>query len=184
MTISRATFEAVVLEESDRKWELHHGRLREKSLASFGHNASCRNLILQLWNQVDQDDHDVLSNAGYLHSLDGGCFLPDVAIVPVALMTRFRRNPTEMEIYTKPIPFVAEAWLPRSMSYDFDVKFPSYRLRGDAEIWRVHPFRRTLTIWRRQPDGNYEESHYEGGTVQLHALPWVTIDVDALFVSG
>lgn len=182
MVISRATFEAVVLEESDRTWELHRGRLREKPPTSFGHNMSCRNLVLQLWDQVDRDEHHVRSGAGYLHSFDGGCFLPDVAVIPVALMSRFRRNPTAFEIYTKPIPFVAEAWLPKSVSYDFDVKFPSYRLRGDAEVWRLHPFERTLTIWRRQPDGSYVESRHDGGTVHLQALPWVTIDVDALFV--
>ena len=66
--------------------------------------------------------------------------------------------------------------------YDIDAKIPGYQARGDAEIWRLHPFARTLTMWRHQPDGTYTETMVRGGTVRLHALPDVVIDVDQLFV--
>jgi hypothetical protein len=62
-----------------------------------------------------------------------------------------------------------------------DTKFPVYRLRGDAEIWRLHPFDRTLRIWRRRPDGSYQETVVTGAKIQLHALPQVTIDLDEVF---
>jgi hypothetical protein len=61
------------------------------------------------------------------------------------------------------------------------VKIPTYKLRGDLEIWRVQPFERSVTVWLRQPDGDYSETVYHGGMVTLTALPGVTIDLDALF---
>jgi len=55
-----------------------------------------------------------------------------------------------------------------------------YRERGDAEIWFIHPYERTLTAWRRQPDGTYREDLYRGGLISVVSLPGVTIDFDAL----
>ena len=49
------------------------------------------------------------------------------------------------------------------------------------EIWRLHPYDKTLTTWRRQRDGSYAETVYTGGQVHPVALPGVTIDLDALF---
>lgn len=62
-----------------------------------------------------------------------------------------------------------------------DEKLPEYQRRGDLEIWRIHPSERTLTAWRREPDGSYAESLYRGGTVHPVALPGVSIDLEALF---
>ncbi len=53
--------------------------------------------------------------------------------------------------------------------------------RGDLEIWRLHPYDRTLTVWRRQDDGSYETFQQAGGTIQPIALPGVVVDLDALF---
>jgi hypothetical protein len=33
---------------------------------------------------------------------------------------------------------------------------------------------------RRRPDGNYTETNFRGGKVQLWALPGVTVDLDVL----
>ena len=52
---------------------------------------------------------------------------------------------------------------------------------GDLEIWLLHPYERTVTAWRRQPDGSYIETVFRGGVVQLHALPDVSVDLDSLF---
>jgi Uma2 family endonuclease len=76
---------------------------------------------------------------------------------------------------------VVEVWSPSTGGYDIDAKIPEYRRRGDLEIWRLHPFEKTLAAWRRQPDGSYTELILQGGTVQAVALPNVTIDLDALF---
>jgi len=40
---------------------------------------------------------------------------------------------------------------------------------------------RTLTAWRRQPDGSYETTVYTSGVVQPDALPRVKIGLAALF---
>jgi Uma2 family endonuclease len=184
MPVSEKTFESVVLEDIEGRWELHDGRLREKPPMSFGHNESAWELADQLSHQLPRDDYRVFQNRGHLRTTSGNTYVPDIAVVPVALMSRFRLQPTQFEVYDEPLPFVSECWSPKTGTYDVDTKLPAYRLRGDAEIWRVHPFRRTLTIWRRQPDGSYKVSDYEGGRLQLHALPWVTIDVAPLFVAG
>jgi Uma2 family endonuclease len=76
---------------------------------------------------------------------------------------------------------VVEVWSPSTGRYDVDTKFPEYRARGDHEVWRVHPFERIVTVWRRQPDDSYIESRHSGGTIELWALPGVTIDLDAVF---
>jgi Uma2 family endonuclease len=79
------------------------------------------------------------------------------------------------------MPLVVEVWSPSTGEYDVDEQLPEYQARGDLEIWRVHPFERTLTVWRRQADGAYAHEVYEGGVVRPIALPGVTIDLDALF---
>ena len=75
---------------------------------------------------------------------------------------------------------MVEVWSPSTGHYDFATKLQGYRERGDAEIWFIHPYERTLTAWRRQPDGSYAEETYRGGPVPVVSLPGVVIDFDAL----
>jgi Uma2 family endonuclease len=182
MPVSEATFEAVVLEDTDGRWELHRGRLREKPPMSYGHNRSARRLHRQLVIQLDPDEYDVLLNDGHLWIAEGASYVPDVAVVPASAFAAFEGNPRQFEEYAVPPPFVAEAWSPKTGTFDVETKFPAYRHRGDQEIWRVHPFEQTVTAWRRQPDGTYSETVVGGGIVELPALPWVRIDVDRLFL--
>jgi Uma2 family endonuclease len=58
---------------------------------------------------------------------------------------------------------------------------PVYQQRGDLEIWRIHPYERTLTSWIRQADGSYLETTDREGVIHPVALPSVTIDIDELF---
>ena len=74
-----------------------------------------------------------------------------------------------------------EVWSRSTGGYDVDAKLPEYQRRGDLEIWRVHPYERTLIAWRRQLDGTYTELLYTGGRVRPVAMPDVTADLDALF---
>ena len=78
---------------------------------------------------------------------------------------------------------MVEVWSPSTGDYDVDAKLPVYQQRGDLEIWRIHPYERTLTTWRRQPDGSYEETLHRDGTITPVALPGVTIDLGALLDS-
>lgn len=52
---------------------------------------------------------------------------------------------------------------------------------GDLETWRVHPYARTLTSWRRQADGSYDEQTYLEGIVRPASLPDVAIALDTLY---
>lgn len=181
MPVTEKTFEAVVLEDPEGRWELYRGRLREKPPMSFAHNYASRTLVVQLLRQLDLSCYQVLQNAGHVRTRRGDTFIPDVAIVPVGLMKPFRERPASLEIYDDPLPFIAEIWSPSTGGYDIDTKIPAYRERGDEEIWRLHPFEQTLSIWRRQPDGSYAERRQSTGMVQLHALPDVAIILDELF---
>lgn len=107
------------------------------------------------------------------------CYVPDLTVLPESLVTTL--DDDQFEVYAQPVPLVVEVWSPSTGEYDVDTKFPEYRLRGDLEIWRLHPYERTLTIWRRQPDGTYREELLHGGTVRPVALPGVSINLDELF---
>ena len=90
-------------------------------------------------------------------------------------------QPGSVEIYTDPLPLVAEIWSQSTGNYDVTEKLAAYQRRGDLEIWRIHPYDRTLTAWRRQDDGAYTETLYRGGSVRPAFLPDVSIDLDTLF---
>ena len=81
-----------------------------------------------------------------------------------------------------PRPLVVEIWSASTGAYGVDEKRPEYPARDDREIWRLHPFTRTLTAWRKAPDGTYDEVQFTGGTIELRAFPGVTINHEALFV--
>ena len=148
---------------------------------SFAHNRQMTRLGLSLGHQLDPRAFEVRINVGRVRRTDETYYIPDVFVIPMALTERWNDHPESLEIYDEPLPFVAEVWSPSTGDYDIDAKLPQYQLRGDLEIWRLHPFERTLTVWRRQPDGRYTEEVLRGGVVWLHALPDVTVDLDALF---
>ena len=79
------------------------------------------------------------------------------------------------------MPLVVEVWSPSTGQSDIEEKLREYQQRGDLEIWRIHPYERTLTAWRRQPDGSYTETLYRGGIIEPAAIPNVRIDIDRLF---
>ena len=111
-------------------------------------------------------------------------YISDVAVVPTELGRDLRGRPDRLEVLFHPLPLVVEVWSPSTGDYDVDSKIPEYQRRGDLEIWRLHPYERTLTAWRRQPDGSYLVSVQQGSIVLLAALPGVTIDLDQLFDQG
>lgn len=149
-----------------------------------GHNRAQRKLTYQLFDQLDRDEFVVVVDAGHVARATSSYYIPDLFVVPVADLLAVESRPRAFEVFRAPLPLVVEIWSPSTGKYDIDEKLPEYMARGDAEIWRLHPFARTLTAWRRRPDGGYDEIVFTGGTIALHALPGVTIDLDALFVSG
>jgi Uma2 family endonuclease len=181
MPLTLQTYTAVVLEDPDGKWELHQGRLREKPPMTHAHNTFAFELGFELRRQLDWRDFSVRVDAGKVRRLDVTYYIPDVFVFPAKLAEPLRGRSDVLEVYDEPLPLVVEVWSPSTGTYDVDDKIPEYKRRGDQEIWRVHPYDRIVTIWRRQPDGSYAEETITGGLAKPIALPNVTIDLDELF---
>jgi Uma2 family endonuclease len=165
----------------DSRLEVHRGRLREKPSMSFDHNDVMTYLAHQLIRQLDRSAYRVHVDNGRVRRTDSTYYLPDVIVIPIRLAEPFRGQIGVLEIYDEPLPLVAEVWSRSPGEYDVDEKLPEYMARGDREIVRLHPYERTLTAWRRQPDGTYTKTVFRGGKVELVALPGVVIDLDELF---
>jgi len=181
MSVVAQSFERVALDAPEVLWELHEGRLREKPGMSFRHNDTTVYLGTQLVNQLDPTEYRVRINVGHVRHADETYYIPDIFVFPVALVGPERDRPDVLEVYDAPLPLVVEVWSPSTGGYDVDAKLPAYERRGDFEIWRPHPFERTLSARRRQPDGSYAETVHRGGIMRPVALPDIAIDLDALF---
>lgn len=180
MPVSERTFQTVALEDPEGQWELHCGRLRQKPAMSFEHYYIADELQLDLIEQLDRRSFHVALNHTRLRISPEHTYIPDICVIPRELL-QAHRGSYELEVYATPLPLVVEVWSPSTGSYDVDVKVLEYQRRGDVEIWRLHPYERTLTAWRRQPDGSYARSFHQAGAIQPAALPGVTINLDTLF---
>jgi Uma2 family endonuclease len=123
---------------------------------SIEHNRAARVLAHQFNGQLSLEAYEVLQNAGHLGVPDGDSYIPDVAIVPAELVRALRQVKGAFERYVAPVLLAFEIWSPSTGLYDIDRKLPGDQARGDLEIWRIHPYDRTVTMWRRQEDGGYE----------------------------
>lgn len=178
--ISEAEYEQIVLAEPIEKWELVDGRLREKPGMSWDHGEIVGRLNQILRNQLDNRRFRVLSETRVRRSA-GTIFVPDLIVVPAEYGRDFAGRPGVLAIISQPLPLVVEVWSLSTGDYGVDTKFPEYQRRGDQEIWRIHPYEKTLTAWRRLPDGTYDEAVYREGAVTPMALPGVAIHLDDLF---
>ncbi len=184
MVISEQTYQLVALEDTDRQWELHDGQLREKPQMSAEHNDLMVRLGLALGPQLDWRVYRLRINSSRIKRSARGYYIPDVCVIPTDRYREQLGKPRHLEVYDTPLPFVAEVWSPSTGDYDVDDKLPQYQARGDLEIWRLHPYERTLTAWRRQPDGTYTVHIYRSGIVRAASLPNVTIDLETIFDFG
>lgn len=182
MTITAAEYERIALRDPDTKWELVCGRLRRKPEMTTEHGYAGRTIATLLGQQLDLHDYTVGTDSCRLRISTGTYYVPDVCVIPMAYVRRLHERPGTFEVYEDPIPLVVEVWSPSTGDYDIDDKLREYQLRGDAEIWRLHPYERTLRAWRRQPDGSYIETLISTGTVEPVALPGVSIALDMLFL--
>jgi Uma2 family endonuclease len=180
MPVSESTYLQLALEDPGQ-WELHCGHLRRKPNMTAEHNYVASELFVRLRQQLDRTQFDARLGMGHVRRSAETYYIPDVFVIPTDLVRPLRGLHNVLESYDAPLPLVVEVWSPSTGDYDVDAKLPEYQRRGDLEIWRIHPFDRTLTAWRRQPDGSYAESQYTGGSVQPVALPGVTIDLETLF---
>ena len=178
--LTEAQYLRFVLEHSDGTWELHCGRLVEKPPMTMEHGWVMHELRDRLRAQLPRADYYVQVNHGRLRRAADRYYVPDVLVVPMEQVRRLWGH-RAVERYTEPLPLVVEVWSPSTGAYDIDSKLPEYQRRGDLEIWRIHPYERTLTAWVRQPDGSYRETLYTGGSVQAAFLPNVSIELASLF---
>lgn len=180
MSMTPPTFHQVMLEDPEGQWEVYDGEVREKPAMSFRHNESMTFLGTQLLIQLDPADLRVRVNSGHVRRTERNYFIPDVFVLPMSIVGPERDRPDVLEVDGHALPLVVAVWSPSTGSYDVETKFAEYRRRGDTEIWRLHPFERTLTVWQRS-DGTYHEAIHRGGVVEPVALPGVRVDLDALF---
>ena len=65
-------------------------------------------------------------------------------LVPMDYIRPHRGRRDELEVYDAPLPLVVEIWSPSTGEFDVTTKLLEYQRRGDLEIWRLHPYERTL----------------------------------------
>jgi Uma2 family endonuclease len=179
--LSERDFRDLALNDPDGQWELHRGQLREKPSMSAEHYVLAYELSFGLRSQVDRDEFGVRVDAGHVRRSARQYYIPDVMVIPADIERALLEEPGTLDAYSAPLPLVVEIWSPSTGDYDIDEKLTECQGRGGLEIWRLRPYERTLTAWRWQPDGSYEETVYDGGTVYPAALPGVAVDLDALF---
>jgi Uma2 family endonuclease len=178
--ISEQEYRELVLTDPDHRWELWDGVPREKPLMSIKHDGVAFFLGHLLQSQLDRRKYWVNVNGGKARLSPRNFYIPDVVVIPTSYVRPLEDDPRAFNAFAVPLPFVAEIWSRSTGDYDIAAKLPAYRERGDAEIWFIHPYERTLTAWRKQPDGSYREELYHGGIVPVASLPGVSIDLDAL----
>ena len=178
--MTEQAYEELVLSGVDGLWELHDGVLVEKPGMSWEHVDTIAELVTVLRNQLDRKQFAAVAESR-VRRTTATIFMPDVMVVPAADVDQVRGRPGTLAIFPRPLPLVVEVWSVSTGDYDVETKIPVYMERGDPEIWRIHPYERTVTSWVRQPDGSYRETTYRGGVVALAALPGVDIDLDRLF---
>jgi Uma2 family endonuclease len=177
-SISEQDYRELALNDPDHFWELWDGVLVEKPPMSMKHDDVAFHLGYMLQRQLDRGIYRVNVNGGRTRYTPRNYYIPDVIVLPVTYQRAL--DPRALGAYADPLPFVAEVWSPSTGNYDIAAKLPLYRERGDHEIWYIQPYERTLTAWRRQPDGAYSEVLYRHGIVHVASLPGVAIDFDAL----
>lgn len=181
MAVTERTFRIVALEDPEGQWELDRRHLREKPGMTASHNQVAVDLGLAIARQLDRHEFTIRIDSARTKRSDETYYIPDVFVVPTRLVAPLLGRSDQLEIYEEPLPFVAEVWSPSTGGYDVDAKIAEYKLRGDREIWRVHPYERTVTSRRRQDAGTYVEALHHSGSIRLHALATVAIDLDELF---
>ena len=181
--MSEETYRQFALGDPQGQWELYRGQLREKPGMSVEHGGITDNVLAFLYEQLDRNEYRIRTTHARLRRSADTYYVPDIAVIPTPVVQARLEQPGSLDAYPEPLPLVVEIWSPSTGRYDINEKLPDYQQRGDLEIWYVHPYERTLTAWRRRPDGAYTETVYREGVVRPESLPGVVIDLDALFTS-
>ncbi len=174
-------YRAFALGDGIGQWELVKGALREKPGMSVVHRVVTMRLLERLLAQLDRREYRLSTSHARLRRSADTYYVPDLVVIPAALEQALLEHPDSLDAYSESLPLVVEVWSPSTGRYDIAEKLPVYQARGDLEIWYAHPYERTVTVWRRSPDGRYVESIYRGGELRPASLLGVVIDLDTLF---
>jgi Uma2 family endonuclease len=176
--MSEQAYREFALGDKSSQWELVDGHLRERPGMSATHGKVMMRLVVSLANQLDDAAYSVRAQHARLRVSSETYYMPDIAVIPTAFEWPLLVHPNSLDAYADPLALVVEIWSPSTGRYDM---LPDYQHRGDLEIWYVHPVERTLTAWRRRPDGTYSETTYRSGIVLAETLPDIAIDLDTIF---
>lgn len=179
--LTEAEYRELALSDSNETWELWDGVPLAKPIMTIWHGNSTSDLGGLLLARLDRGDHRVQFNHARARISSSTFFVPDIVIIPVAYQIPHEDDPHAIDAYADPLPLVVEVWPPSMGGYDVGTKLRGYQERGDEEIWSVDPYEWTLTAWRRQPDGSYDETASTVGTVEPATLPSLAIELDELF---
>ena len=174
-------FRAFSLGDTAGQWELHRGELVEKPGMSVAHGGVMVRMAELLLPQLDRRAYRLRIHHARARRSSDTYYIPDIVMIPTETVLALMEEPESLDAYPEPLPLVIEIWSPSTGRYDVMAKLPDYQARGDLEIWYVHPYERTLTAWRRQPDGTYSETVYRSGVVRQDSPPGVSIDLRELF---
>ena len=179
--VDEETYRRLALGDPQGLLELHHGQLRERPGMSVAHGDVMDRLLDQLYAQIDRDQYRIRAQHARLRLSSDTYYVPDIAVVPLPVVQTLLERPRSLDAYPEPLPLVVEIWSPSTGDYDINEKLAGYQRRGDLEMWRIHPYERTLTTWRQQPDGTYVALVFGEGIVRPASLPGVAIDLATLF---
>jgi Uma2 family endonuclease len=177
--VSEETYRRLALGNS--QVELHRGQLREKPGMSVEHGHVMDDLLAQLYAGLDRGAFRLRAQHARLRLSSETYYIPDIAVIPIAMEQELRARRGTLDAYDNPLPLVIEIWSPSTGDYDLTEKLVDYQRRGDLEIWYIHPYERSLTAWRKEPDGTYSQTTHHRGTVHPTSLPGIAIALETLF---
>jgi Uma2 family endonuclease len=178
--LSEQEYLQLVMDDPDNRWELIDGEPVCRPAMTSKHEDITAYLGGYLIGQLPRSEYRVRIAGSRVRYSASNYFIPDVFVTPTALVLP-QEDVIAPEAFREPLPLVVEIWSPSTGRRDLETKLQRYREQGHREIWFIHPFERTLTAWRLQPDGGYSETVVSSGSVRPVALPGVTIDLDLLF---
>ena len=102
MPVSEETYLRVAAEDPEGHWELCGGRLRRKPDMTADHNWIATLVGYLLLHQLRWDEFQVRVNLGRVRRSPRNYFIPDVVVIPTALVRRLRGRPDLLEVYAEP----------------------------------------------------------------------------------
>ena len=151
--MTEEAYRGLVFSDPDHLWELHDGQLREKPGMTWEHGDMAFLLAHLLQLQLARRQFRIAINDWRVRRGPETIYIPDIVVVPTGYGQDLAGRPGVLAIFSQLLPLVVEVWSSSTGDYDVDAKLPTYQQRGDLEIWRIHPYERSLTAWRRRAGG-------------------------------